>query len=1395
MEELPSLNSIVAARKKFTDKAQYLVPKESDLGAVIETLKTYDPGNQDPIHTGKILLNFQALILDAPREFREALKESGLLEYEFGINTENFELFKMALKQREYCDILEGLLNQSIGKSLMAVVEKSFWLFTDVSSQDLQDFVDKINTLSVFDVDGFYENFQGLLKDAAPDFLDKKYWEGQFDKLPKLNPKEFHAQLKGYIKNYDKHEENYQDDFARVVSLIISYPDYLADIFPLLANKHLIIEKIIALQPEFKAKIVRAKILDTIKDSEWKLYLKIITEEDFENLKNLLGELKKIEDPVLIEKVIGAGKYSPMMRQAIRAVQLFGDKENPTKLGENKSFVNKMLSRVEQDFEEEMDEIRASSDAAHKLQEKMQDRFFVQELQARGNFITQSELKTVYEEFRDQNQLVLSHPVTQKTALRYKNLSEQMTTVLQEAMRKDPQLKIGQNGFVVLDGHGKPYGTNGKIEIRFFEHNDNNSINLSDLEDRINFLGRAAKRCNDNKDEKIKANIDNQIDLLIQQYIDEARKKFKNIDTVQEQGKDFEAMATDVGVMYLELQKALVQKVFPKQASLSKALKELDEMGKQVVIDEGRPTIIHVRSDGTFNAQIPKGEKTYPTNFRGSPDPGVCPNSVLELAGKVDADKKVIIQTSFSRASSFSVLKLRKSKAVNKRQRLNYLNGLEDVKNLIRLMNLKDGEPVNIHWHTLFTPLVYEKVGGGVVGMLFPSEVRQARDQHRFIEMLNALGEIEVDGKKYPIEINHINTSVRDPKKLTGKPDPATQARINNRGMVKYIQRQIHAIKTAYPDLKGWLNKYCEIKIPQVIHDIEADLKKAYEKLYQALSIEDEAKINAQKAKEARAEIKLLEEKLMKQYEKVAEEIKNTWVNNPPKLPEKYQQNAHLAYFADVLNLYFSGRYMSEKGYPYLLVAEMQRTNDFADLITAVNCKSAKDRTKDAVDHTRMLLSYEGQNPGKFLLSSQSGTREYIRSNYQNIRRQGVGLAATGKNLPGAKGSRSNNPWGDDKYKTDSLVSSWGSLKASLKTIFRYWFSSKMDSLPNSERMLELLSETHDEDSRIYNIYQLRKLKNKTLAVAMIDLLSKKGLKISDDTKAIQKAVKEINQEILSEAIMPRDFLKKYNVFLKILDKYGINAINNMRGEFMVAVVTNNRNLNIKEFDATADYIEVKNEFNAVRKNCLHLEFALSKLSELMEDPRVEIEALTAELNRMNAAKETLEKLMTALNPNLKITREDRDSRPDLKFSVPLVRDSETLRSVSISKATAVIVYNPDQSKAVEERFSDKITDPEEIQKLEEAGEHLIELSKTQVSYTAPEGKEKLKGEELVVLIDKMLDEVLKKCIIPEDRINIKLSGENPEMVKLAKARLPERIKVLEEKELQEKLLKQVRGG
>src|SRR5262249_40266636 len=154
---------------------------------------------------------------------------------------------------------------------------------------------------------------------------------------------------------------------------------------------------------------------------------------------------------------------------------------------------------------------------------------------------------------------------------------------------------------------------------------------------------------------------------------------------------------------------------------------------------------------------------TYPSSYRDSTEKGVNPNSVFEVAAKINENHEITVDSVASRAASYSSQATfdNATKSIRRAQ-LNYDNAKADMHDIIERMitpEMKayavqypgDVYEMTIDQTSLLTPYLSKSRSGllekalGMFGVDYVSETKQLKDQHRALEMLNGQT-ITVDG-------------------------------------------------------------------------------------------------------------------------------------------------------------------------------------------------------------------------------------------------------------------------------------------------------------------------------------------------------------------------------------------------------------------------------------------------------------------------------------------------------------------------------------------------------------------------------------------------------------------------------------------------------------------------
>ncbi|MDX2164169.1 MAG: RasGEF domain-containing protein [Gammaproteobacteria bacterium] len=822
---------------------------------------------------------------------------------------------------------------------------------------------------------------------------------------------------------------------------------------------------------------------------------------------------------------------------------------------------------------------------------------------------------------------------------RYETLTSELQKLLHHP---DNIFQAEQTGKIVLRGdqlEGISADFQGTSEpareviIRYFGEDERNAINVEDIRERIKFLADVAREYH----------LDplgvqqGRINSIQERYIAMCGEGSDFARIGNAAGKEFEGMTVKAQEMFLNMEKELLGIVAPN-TSLSKAIKEFENKSKFLLMRRGRPTVIHVMADGLVNVHIPKGKISFPSDFRASENPGTNPNSVLEVIGHVDEHNQLKVQATVSRAVSFSVLKLSKKEQAIQRRRLNYENAKDDITNLLKLMDVEDGQTVTIQSTSLVAPLMNAPTEKATLGRFlgFASETRQLRDHHVALEMVN--GEtLEVNGKKVTVNINHVNISVKDPKKLKGRANQKEQRLINARGFAKYIENQYDSLTKQFPELGTWLKENCYREATPEIKELEKELRKQYEALKGLVTVTSGPAVQEKVVEGIRKNIRKFEAKLADQYEKLYADVKTQWAKNAPEIPAEFENNKQLQYFVDAQRLYYSGKYI-EAGYSYVVATQMARSNELAGVIVAKNCKSTNDRTNWSLNHDKLALKYEEEHNGDPLLSTTPGFEKYVEDHLQVIHEEGAGMDGYTRSRPGARGSVVNNPWGHDPDKRDSLVSKW-KIKPGLRQLFKLLLKRDRtlveesvvrtaeamregapkaeDAMVEATRAAELERKAHAAEASLLrtldeferetparkrvlpklptkqavrsveassNAQILAGIENKILLDAMLFQLERKGIDLTKgvDLAAVEKAVKDINAQIPpGEDVMPNEFLKKYAAFLKYAE--AIPGINELRSEFFVAVIAQNKSpIKEQDFAARIDSAKTYEDLNTL---------------------------------------------------------------------------------------------------------------------------------------------------------------------------------------------------------------------
>lgn len=1007
-------------------------------------------------------------------------------------------------------------------------------------------------------------------------------------------------------------------------------------------------------------------------------------------------------------------------------------------------------------------------------------------------------------------------------------LARNLTDMLDLAGHKTNTLLYAE-----LNAGGIPeslYGTaqgGGRVEIRYFKEGESNQISSAELQKRVNFLADVAKEFF--PEDAIK---NEKIEYIRRQYLDRAAGEFISLHTSSE--KTFERLAKQAQLIFLNMEKELVKIAVPEETKLKAAMKKFKEKTNKVIIKRGRPTVIHVvrGKDGVdrVNVSIPKfnsGEepKSYPGSYRNG-EAGQSPNSTLELSGKV-VDGKVVIQSALSRASSFSLLGLKRKGEKAQRVYKGYKNTEADLDNVLRLMDFKDGATVYIQSTSLLTTHRAERRKGGLSAFFgWASESRQAKEHHRNLEMYSGQPRI-INGKTVTPIVTHVNVSVKDPKSLKGRVDNELQDLINNRGFMRYMQNQVRALKAAYPGnqtLQDWLDKNCdpmraiEIRLEQAVltkgenskeanalrkeykekvydtRNKETQLQEAYGELREMVELGRGGKINAKAASAKRAEILKLEKDLSKRYGVLHAELRQIWQAVPP--PAIPFQDTQLAYFADSLRMFYTGQYR-EKGYSMLFAAEMGRANSLAGEFGARNCKTTNDRTDWEVGHEKLLAEYEDKHNGKPLLSTSTDLKEQVGEPLQEIHRKGVGKAGLDYNRPGASGNKWDNPWGGYAGE-DKLVSRLADSSPTYAERRKYFWEARkaqrelkkaqnaaapapviidevkyipLPSVHEAQLMADAargVFETAEEiagDGRLENLRRASGIENDVVVDALAESADARSVLLPD----LSAQAPKINQLVSQEDTMPEEFLRKYAEFLRIVKDLPI--VNGIRPQFIIALVTENKKLEVRPFNITPESIATNDNYEsltqmaeAINKEIVRIDRYVAHLLSAREhlfDAHLphqgeEMISLSAEAGRltglrdqyssyvqmitdkqaemkravsMEAVTETVERVVTSMTVET------------VEFTV--TRSGTSAKALKAEPAQRVFVYHPD--KKGDEKF-EKVNSKVEIQSLlEENDQHIIQEKSDGYSYTAPGVGKQLDPTQQKELVERMVEEAFKK--------------------------------------------------
>jgi hypothetical protein len=927
----------------------------------------------------------------------------------------------------------------------------------------------------------------------------------------------------------------------------------------------------------------------------------------------------------------------------------------------------------------------------------------------------------------------------------------------------------------------------GRVEIRVFAAGERNAFNTSDIKKRINFLADVAKEF-EGADE---AQIKEKIEAIRAKYLG-GLEKYDGIHDAE--GKYFEVLAKQAKLMFMTMQKELVHVVLPNVTKLSAASKAFEKKAGELIVARGRPTVIHVMADGRVNAHIPtfssKDQKSYPSTHRADERGGINPNSVFEFAGRIK-NGQVIPQAGFSRAVSFSVLKLVKAKNKDQRLRLNDQNAEAYLQNNLRLRDFPSGSTIYVQSTSLLTPSPIERVSATILAFFgWPSETRQAKDHHRTVMTQNTKNLPLEDGRDVNIRACHVNFSVKPPRG-SGLVNYKVQDRMNNIGMPEYFRRQYESLMAAYPnhpEVKNWLDQNCYRQPTQAISDLEAKLQAAY--VGMRTDNIDLGNPKGEKAK--RKAIDKLETELAEKYSELYAGVKKMWqAGTVPPIPV---QDTQLNYLAEVLRLYHSGQY-KEAGYSYMLTSSMGRTNEFAGVVEMVNCKSANDRTFWEVFHELISIKYENEHDGRPLRAMSSDFMSYMKANWKEVYEQAVGLFALSYNRPGARGSVVDMPWKLDPSKKNSLVSKMAKAKYKPVAILRYAQEiraelSEMRRNANqspedaaleqvNNQLLESMVELSEDSVNAENVLRVAGIDNPVIAEALVFSAANVGAALPDDLSPEASA---INQLLPAASEMPDDILINYRKFLEIVKD--IPFINDMRPEFIAAVVTQGMPI----------------RFSSFRQGMANIpSFSYEQLTDLKDNIQIELRKLEGMIENFgNAIRYLDDKVTAGVENEVKVLEEKyakmRELQGEFTEDLRLIdakqaeiqqeidarlsprEESPRARTASVSRADVeevadmsvrprgvsaeearkgdvieVIVYSPEKDEG--KRFK-SVENPEAINKLLSSdNKHMIQIKENSISYTAPDAAEKLNPSEMKEFVQKMVEEAFKKFNTPENPI------------------------------------------
>ncbi|HEV2613485.1 MAG TPA: hypothetical protein VGV92_02120 [Gammaproteobacteria bacterium] len=261
--------------------------------------------------------------------------------------------------------------------------------------------------------------------------------------------------------------------------------------------------------------------------------------------------------------------------------------------------------------------------------------------------------------------------------------------------------------------------------------------------------------------------------------------------------------------------------------------------------------------------------------------------------------------------------------------------------------------------------------------------------------------------------------------------------------------------------------------------------------------------------------------------------------------PDEHQKR----YFYEVCQAFYSETYKNSQDDAYRFVAKFLRSEELRGAFILWNCKSSKDRSGWESDYHKTLIDCERNSALNF--------NEQLKKNHEF----GASLEANGKNAPGARGNRVDDPTKQDESKTDSRMSLLAKIHTPKRKILRKLAKLRVGDKDANDLIDRYLLSQSDERF-VSTVMKLRKIENPILRVAMVNVLDHKGFGIPAEAN-VDDIVGKINRLFPTEPLMPKEFRKNYIEFLKIVGP--LPGLNDLRQEFVTSIIIDGKLPDIKK--------------------------------------------------------------------------------------------------------------------------------------------------------------------------------------------------------------------------------------